>query len=228
MLCVVLVVIGSTAVRNREQHNHADARLLHRRNAAHQRGAVAALHEVGNQKEESLLRFLNQCLAVLDRVVDVGAAAELKAEEQLDRILDLIAQVDNLRRKGDHMGLHGAERGEDATHDRGVEHRLSHRAALVDVEDNVILCGVILLLRKEVVPLGENALFRRIVVFEPVAYGLFKIKSRRRGNRCVLCPLAGGHDRAAHIFRETALNLLDNALNKAARALPALLRHLIL
>ena len=56
---------------------------------------VAAFFEVGDEDEGGVRRAGNQALAVGERAVDVGAAAQLHAKEQLHRVADLFAQIYN-------------------------------------------------------------------------------------------------------------------------------------
>ncbi len=85
------------------------------------------------------LRPLDQPLAVGDGAVDVGAAAELHAEEDVDRVVELVGQVDDLGVEDDQAGLHRPQRGEDRAEDAGEDDRLGHRARLVDAQDDVPL-----------------------------------------------------------------------------------------
>ena len=78
-------------------------------------------------------------LAVGQRAVDVGATAELDAEEHVDRVVDLVGQVDHLGVEDDHPGAHRPDRGEHRAEDRAVDDRLGHRPGLVDAEDDLAL-----------------------------------------------------------------------------------------
>ena len=80
---------------------------------------------------------VDDLLAVGERAVDVGAAAELRAEQQIDRVLQVVGQVDDGGVEDDHARAHGAHRGEHRAEDARVDDRGRHRAALVDAQDDV-------------------------------------------------------------------------------------------
>ena len=98
---------------------------------------VAAFVEVGDEDEDRLDGAGDEALAVGQRAVDVGAAAELGAEEQVDRVVQVFGQVDDGGVEDDHPGVHGPDGGEDGAEDAGVDDGGGHRAALVHAEDDV-------------------------------------------------------------------------------------------
>ena len=83
-------------------------------------------------------------LAVGHRPVDVGAAAELHAEEQVHRVVALLGQVDHLGVEDDDVRLQGRHAGEDGPGDAAVDDRVGHRAGLVHADDDVPLLAAVL------------------------------------------------------------------------------------
>ena len=76
-------------------------------------------------------------LAVGDRPVDVGAAAELDAEQHVDGIGKLRREVHHGGVKGDQGGPQRPDRGQHRAEDRRVHHRGRHRPGLVDGQHHV-------------------------------------------------------------------------------------------
>ena len=96
----------------------------------------AAFVEVGNEHKDGVARIADQRLAVAHRAVDVRAAAELDAEQEIDGIVKLLGHVHHGGVEHDEMGFHGGHGGHDRAEDAGVDDRRRHRAALVDAEDD--------------------------------------------------------------------------------------------
>ncbi len=111
------VVERGAVVGEREQDDHAHAGADERRGPAQHRLGIAALVEVGDEDENGLGGVADERLAVGERLVDVRAAAELDAEQQLDRVVQLLGEVDDARVEGDHLRVERGDRGE-----RGAEH----------------------------------------------------------------------------------------------------------
>jgi hypothetical protein len=72
----------------------------------------------------------HECLAVRESAVDVGAAAELCAEEHLDGVGEQVSQTDDRRVEDDHRGLDGADGGQHRRHDARIDDGRGHRTAL--------------------------------------------------------------------------------------------------
>ena len=82
-------------------------------------------------------------LAIGDGRVDVGAAAQLGAEQHLHRIVQLIGEVHH-RGVEHHQGrAQRRHRGHHRTEDRGVDDGFGHRPGLVDGDDHVALHHVL-------------------------------------------------------------------------------------
>jgi hypothetical protein len=94
--------------------------------------AVADQHEVG------LGRPLDPGLAIGERRVDVGAAAELHAEQHLDRIGELFGQVEDGGVEARKLRLDHRQRRHHGGEDRRIDHRGRHRARLVDAQDDAV------------------------------------------------------------------------------------------
>jgi hypothetical protein len=73
----------------------------------------AALVEVADQYQMRAARLCHQAFALGQRLVDVGAAAELGAEKDFDGIGELVGQVDDRGVEDDEPGREGADRGHD-------------------------------------------------------------------------------------------------------------------
>ena len=69
--------------------------------------------------------------------MDVGAAAELGAEEQVHRVVQLGGQVDDGRVEDHDRRLDRGQARQDRAEDPGVDDRGRHRAALVDAQDDL-------------------------------------------------------------------------------------------
>ena len=79
---------------------------------------VPSLVEVGDEQEHGLARVVDQALAIAGSPVDVRAAAELNAEQQIDRILAFLRQIDNLGIESNDVGFQRRQAGEDGAHGR--------------------------------------------------------------------------------------------------------------
>jgi hypothetical protein len=69
--------------------------------------AIPALDEIANQHEDRIRRAAHERLRVGERAVDVGAAAELRAEEQVDRIVQFRGEIDDRRIEDEHRRRDG-------------------------------------------------------------------------------------------------------------------------
>ena len=93
---------GAPVVGERQQRDAGDAAAAQLAQAAGRRRPVAALEEVGEQDQHRVVGSGDEPLAVGERRADVGAAAELHAEEQVDGVGDQLGEVDDLGVEGDH------------------------------------------------------------------------------------------------------------------------------
>ena len=134
---VVFVVIRRAVVVQCQEHDELYA-------ARHEFGhafahplRVAAFFEVGDEDEGGVGRAGDLALAVGERLVDVGAAAQLDAKEQFYRVVDLVAEIYHRGVKDDHAGAQRGQAGQYRAEDAGVDDGCAHRAALVEAEDEV-------------------------------------------------------------------------------------------
>ena len=132
-----MVVAGGAVVGQREQDDHLRARGGHVRDPAQHLIPVATLEQVADQDEDRAGGAGDQLLAVGHGLVDVGAAAELGAEQHVDRVAELIGQVRDRGVEGHHRGAQRPDRGQHRPEHPRVHHRGRHRAALVQAEDDV-------------------------------------------------------------------------------------------
>ena len=73
------------------------------------------------------LRFLDELFAIADRFVDVGAAAELHAEEHVHGIVAaLFGEIDDFGIEGDDMRIECGKAGEDRAADRAIDDGRRH------------------------------------------------------------------------------------------------------
>jgi tryptophan 2,3-dioxygenase len=90
----VLPIVGrGTLVGERQQHDHLDPGGGHLRHPAQHLLPHPALVEVADQDEDAVPGTRDQLLAVADRPVDVGAPAQLRAEQHLHRVAELVGEV---------------------------------------------------------------------------------------------------------------------------------------
>ena len=83
-------------VAQREQGDHGRARADDGARPAEHLLGDAAFVQVADEDQHRVVGLADQALAVGQRPVDVGAAAELDAEEHVDRVVELVGQVDDL------------------------------------------------------------------------------------------------------------------------------------
>ena len=101
--------------------------------------------------------------AIRHRPVDVGPAAELRAEQDVDRVLQLVGKVDHRRIEDDQPRGDCAQRGQDGAENAGIDDRRRHRAALIDAEHDVAQRRPLAAVAHE--PLGDDrAAVGKIVV----------------------------------------------------------------
>ena len=134
---VLPVVVRRAVVVERQQHDHLHAGGDQRGDPAQHLLGRAALVQVADQHQDRVARPGDQALGVGERAVDVGAAAQLGAEQHLHRVGELLGEVDDRgvehhqrRPQRPHRRQH---RGEDA----GVHHRTRHRPGLVDAQHHL-------------------------------------------------------------------------------------------
>src|SRR5947207_400033 len=65
---------------------------------------VAAFVKVADQENDRVVRLADEGLAVRDCLLDVGAAAQLGAEEHLDGVFELVGEVDDGGVEDDELG----------------------------------------------------------------------------------------------------------------------------
>ena len=134
---VGFVVERRAVVVERQQHDELHAAGDEFGHALPHPLRVAAFFEVGNEDEGGVGRAGDLALAVGERLVDVGAAAQLDAKEQLYRVVDLVAEIHHRGVEDDHAGAQRGQAGQYRAEDAGVDDRCAHRAALVEAEDEV-------------------------------------------------------------------------------------------
>ena len=129
-----------------------------------QHGRVAALEQVADQHEHGVAGPGDEPPAVAEGAADVGAAAELHAEQHVDGVGEQRREVGDGGVEGDHRRAQRRQPGEHAGEQRGVDDAAGHRAALVDGDDDV--AGEAALVAAEPdEPLGHD----RAVLGQPVA-----------------------------------------------------------
>ena len=132
-----MVVHRCTVVAEREQAQHGDVGPHELGDARPQQLGVAALEQVADQHEHRVARSGHEPPAVAERLGDVGAAAELHAEQHVDRIVQQRREIGDRGVERDEMRAQRRELGEHGAEQRGVHHAVGHRARLVDGDDHV-------------------------------------------------------------------------------------------
>jgi hypothetical protein len=80
---------------------------------------VSVAPQVADQEHDRVVRLADEALAVGECLVDVGAAAELRAEEDFDGVFELVGEVDDGGVEDDELGAQGAQRGDLSRSPRG-------------------------------------------------------------------------------------------------------------
>ncbi len=138
----MLPVVGRGAlVGEGEQGHELHPGRLHRGGPLHHLVADPSLAEIADEDHDGVRRTGDPRLAVGECTVDVRTAAELRAEEDVDRVVELVGEVDDGRVEDDEAGRQGPHRGEHRAEDGGVDDGGGHGARLVDAEDDVLLHG---------------------------------------------------------------------------------------
>ncbi len=135
---LVVVVRRRAGVGQGEQHDHPHSVAEQLRDPAFQLALDASLEQVGDQHQDGVGWSGDDALAVRQGPVDVGAAAELAAEQHVDRVGQPLGEVDHLGVERHQPGPHRWERSQGGSEDRGIDHRLGHRTRLVDSHDHVL------------------------------------------------------------------------------------------
>ena len=92
----LLVEAGGACIVEGQQADHLDPAADYLSGLPQQFRFDAAFVEVGDENEDRLRRAVDVLAAVADRPIDVGPTTELSAEEDIDRIVQLVGQVDDL------------------------------------------------------------------------------------------------------------------------------------
>ena len=83
------------------------------------------------------MRRAGQALTVGKGAVDIGVAAQLRAEQHIDRVREQMGEIDDLRVEDHHRGFDRLDGGQHRSQDAGIDHRGRHRAALIDAENDL-------------------------------------------------------------------------------------------
>ncbi len=100
---VIVIVARRARVGEREEADEIYPGCDQAGCAAQHPGRVAAFVEVGDHHERRVGGALNEARAIRERLVDVRAAAELRTEEQINRVLQLRRQIDDRRVEEHHL-----------------------------------------------------------------------------------------------------------------------------
>ena len=80
---------------------------------------IAAFVKVADEDEDGFLGLADEGLGVSEGEVDIGAAAELGAEEDVDGVGEFFAEVNDGGIEHNHFGADGRKAGEDSAEDAG-------------------------------------------------------------------------------------------------------------
>ena len=193
--------------------------------AAQQARFHAAFVQIGDQHQNRVARLADQALAITDRAVDVGAAAELHAEQHLDGIVELFRHVDDGGVEHHHLGVHRRQARHHRAEDARIHDRVRHRAALVDAQHHLALRLARLAavadqrLRNDGAVLGLPVAQVRADRAMPVDLGML-------GAAVALAAIERAADGTAHRLFELAHEFIDHLLHhRARRGLGALRNH---
>jgi len=139
----LVVVARRAVVGQRQQGYHLGAGGGHVRDPPQHLVLIAALEQVADQDEDGTGRAGDEPLAVGQGPVDVCAAAELGAEQDVHRVAELLGQVDDRRIEGDHPRAQGPDRRQHRAEYPAIDHRRGHRSALVQAYDDVAGHGLL-------------------------------------------------------------------------------------
>ena len=210
-------------VRQREQDHDDDARVAQLLDPSQHLVADAALEEVGDEDEHGVGRPGDEPLAVGDRAVDVGATAELRREEQVDRVGQLFGEVDDGRVEDDQRGADGAQRGDHGAEDRRVHDRGGHRPGLVDGQDDVAL-HVLLAAPVADQSLGHDGAVLGQVVLEVPGDGAVPVDVAQLGSVRAGGAVQGSGDGGPGAVGDALLDVLDDGADDGPRGRPGRLR----
>ena len=204
------VVRRHSRVRQGEQADRLHPGRGHLAEPADELGLVPAFVQVGNQDEQRLGRVLNELLTVGHGFVDVRPAAELDAEDHVDRVAPTrLGQVDDFGVERDDVRVQGRQAGEDRPADRAVDDRVGHRPALVHVDDH--RPGVLpLRTAVEVDPFRDDRAQARAVVLQVSADRPLPVDRTGVGQRRVLLPVECPHHGLSDLLFELLLDFLDD------------------
>ena len=120
---------------HRADRDELHARAVHRLDAVEQRLGPVELVEVGDPDHHGVARVgdLRPGQGHGDRAV--VAAAEVGAQQHLERVVHPRRQVERPGVVGDQVHVHLGQPGEDRGEDGAVDHRVDHRPRLVDDHD---------------------------------------------------------------------------------------------
>ena len=90
-----VIVCGRALVVERQEYDELHAGRLDGSATAEEFAGVAAFEQVADENEYGIGGLPDQRLAISQGFVDVGAAAQLRGEEQLYRILEVLAEVND-------------------------------------------------------------------------------------------------------------------------------------
>src|SRR5579885_1713813 len=220
----IMIVGGAPRIVERQQAEAMHLAFHQGAQLGDQDAAIAALVEIGNQQEDGLFRLHDLLRAVGDGFGNVGAAAKLRAKENIHRVLKLLGHVDNLGIEEDQIRAQDRERGKDGGHDGAVDDGACHTAALIDAYDDLPLAELFLV-GPEVKAIWDDALQVLIVVLEIARDGALPVNIAIDRQGTVVVAADGAKDGLANLIFEFLLDLFGNFAHDLPRGLFGLLRN---
>lgn len=135
---VVVGVVGLAFVAEGEEGDELDPAFGQAFGGGDHVALVAAFFEVGDEDHDGVAGAGDLIFAVAEGFVDVGAAAELGAEEEIDGVIEFFSEIDDGSVEDDEAGADGGHGGHDGSEDGGVNDGGCHGAALVDTKYDVL------------------------------------------------------------------------------------------
>src|SRR5579885_2962366 len=214
----IMIVGGAPRIVERQQAEAMHLAFHQGAQLGDQDAAIAAFVEIGNQQEDRLFRLYDLLRAVGDGFGNVGAAAKLRAKENVYRVLKLVGHVDDLGIEEDQIRAQDRKRGEDGGHDGAIDDRACHAAALIDADDDLPLAELFLV-GPEVKAIRDDALHLLVVVFEIARDGALPVNIAIHRQGTVVIAADGAKDGLANFVFELLLDLLGNFAHDLPRGL---------
>ena len=141
----VVVAGGSLIIQGEEAEDGDSAR--DEASGAGEDGAMRIVKErslrgwsvmkVAHQQENGLFGGGDQLIAVIESPLEICPPAQMKSEEEVERVFGTRGEVDDFGVKSDEVGRECGKASEDRRIDPGIDGRGQHRRALIETDDDL-------------------------------------------------------------------------------------------